>query len=392
MKITFLGDLTADRRMLAAAKQPDGHFDFAHSLQHIPATLKESDAVIGNLETVFGGADKGYNPWPIAYNSPDELLQAFRDMGVTVLTTANNHSLDQGKKGLLRTLDLIDGIGIAHTGTFRTADEPRYLVLNVGGIRIGLAAFADALNRTAAGVQQADNAMTLVNHIKPYGKRGLKGDLIAALATFLPIKEVRAKQSRKRSAAGIKSVKPRVDNVPLTDKDRAEIEKAAAVLDLARAESDYVVASIHTGGQFNGEPGIHSQEIYEILKPHADAIMGNHAHVAQRIETYGPGVLAYALGGFNMSVGAEYVTADDHPEFSVGVHLYLEKDETGAVRLQKAAFTLYFIEEDETGYLTVYPVDTAGGKGDNDAMRTVFRRIAGYDFPGFMREYPIHFA
>jgi poly-gamma-glutamate synthesis protein (capsule biosynthesis protein) len=229
-----------------------------------------------------------------------------------------------------------------------------------------------------------------VNHTKPYGKRGLKGDLIAALATFLPIKEIRAKKSRKRSAAGIKSVKPRVDNVPLTDKDRAEIEKAAAVLDLARAESDYVVASIHTGGQFNGEPGIHSQEIYEILKPHADAIMGNHAHVAQRIEKYGEaGVLAFALGGLNMSCGAEYVTQDDHPEFSIAVHLYLEKDTAGTAALKKATFTLYCNEEDEKGYLTVYPADAEGGKGDTDAMRTVFRRIAGYDFPGFMEEYPI---
>jgi poly-gamma-glutamate synthesis protein (capsule biosynthesis protein) len=206
----------------------------------------------------------------------------------------------------------------------------------------------------------------------------------------LPIKEIRKKKSEKRQAQGVKTVKPRVDTVPLTEADERKLDEVVAVLDAAKKESDYVVAAIHTGGQFNGEPGLHSISIYERLKPHADAIMGNHAHVAQRIEKYGEaGVLAFALGGLNMSCGAEYVTQDDHPEFSIAVHLYLEKDTAGTAALKKATFTLYCNEEDEKGYLTVYPADAEGGKGDTDAMRTVFRRIAGYDFPGFMEEYPI---
>ena len=389
MKITFLGDLTCDRRMLAAARQADGSFDFRRSLQFVPDTLKDSDAVVGNLETVFGDARLGYNPWPIAYNSPDELLYALREMGVTAVTTANNHALDQGRRGLLRTLKLLDELGIAHTGTFRSPDERRTLVLTVEGIRIGLVAFADKLNKSPAGVQQAARDLRLVNHLHPYGRRGLKGDLIAALATFLPIKQFRDKKADKQRAMGVKLVKARVDDQPLTDADKEKLREAIRALDDVRNESDFVVAAIHTGGQFNGEPGQHSVGIYEQLKPHADAIMGNHAHVAQRIETYGEhGVLAYAIGGFNMSCGAQYVTHDDHPEFSLGVHLYLRRD-GGAVRLEKATFTLYYNEEDENGYLTVYPVDTAGGKGDNDTMRTVFRRVAGYDFPGFQREYPI---
>ena len=390
MKITFLGDLTADRRMLAAAKQPDGSFDFRTSLRFVPETLKDSDAVVGNLETVFGGARLGYNPWPIAYNSPDALLDALKEMGVTVMTTANNHALDQGKKGLLRTLDLLEEAGMTHTGTFRTPDEPRYAVLDIGGIRLGLVAYADMVNRTAAGTQQADNALALVNHLRPYPKRSFKENLKAALSHVLPIKEIRKKKSEKRQAQGVKTVKPRVDTVPLTEADERKLDEAVAVLDAAKKESDYVVAAIHTGGQFNGEPGLHSISIYERLKPHADAIMGNHAHVAQRIEKYGEaGVLAFALGGLNMSCGAEYVTQDDHPEFSIGVHLYLEKDTTGGAALKKATFTLYYNEEDEKGYLTVCPVDAEGGWGDSDAMRTVFQRIAGYEFPGFMKEYPI---
>ena len=168
MKITFLGDLTCDLRMLAAAKQSDGSYDFRRSLQYVPDTLKDSDAVVGNLETVFAGAKAGYNPWLVSYNSPDELLNALREIGITVFTTANNHSLDMGVSGLRRTLDLMDRFGLSHTGTFRKPDEQRWLALQVGDVTLGLVAFADALNLTPVGVQQSLSALRHVNHLHPY--------------------------------------------------------------------------------------------------------------------------------------------------------------------------------------------------------------------------------
>ena len=392
IQITFLGDLTLDRRMLQAAGRSDGTFEFGPSFKEIPGPYASADAVVGNLETVCGGPKDGYNPWAIGYNSPDELLTAFRAIGVTALTTANNHALDQEKRGLRRTIDLMDRLGFDHTGTFKNKKEKRYTVLTVGGIRIGLVAFADALNRTPAGALQSKSALELVNHLRPYPKRKFHDHWISFLASFLPIKEKKRKEADERAKKGVKIVKPRIDNDPLKDEEIKRIRLCIDVLKEARKECDYLVACIHTGGQFNGEPGTRCTAIYDMLKPYADAIMGNHAHVAQRIETYeGKGVLAYALGGLTMSVGADYVTHDDHPEFSIGVHLYLTKNDEGKTALDKATFTLYHGREDEKGYLFVTPVDHEGCPGDTEAMRTVFKRIAGYEFPGFQTEYPIPF-
>ena len=50
---------------------------------------------IGNLETTFAGKARGYSGYP-TFNSPAELGQAIKDIGVDVLGTANNHCMDKG--------------------------------------------------------------------------------------------------------------------------------------------------------------------------------------------------------------------------------------------------------------------------------------------------------
>ena len=55
--------------------------------------------------------------------------------------TANNHSLDRGKSGLERTIQLIDSLKVPHAGTYINADEreKKYpLLLEKNGFRIAL--------------------------------------------------------------------------------------------------------------------------------------------------------------------------------------------------------------------------------------------------------------
>ena len=390
IKLTFLGDLTCDRLQLKAARREDGSFDFDSSLREVPSVFSGSDLVIGNFETVCGGKKYGYNPWSIGYNSPDELLYAFKRMGVNVMTTANNHSLDRYKKGLIRTLRLMDKEGIRHTGTFISTREKRYLVLEVNGKRIGFVAFADGINKTAEGTLHSQGEMRRINHIRYYPKRTFKDAKISWLAPVTHIREKRRKESDERAKVGIKTVKARVDDDVFKPEDQAGIDRFIEVLKEARQSCDYLVACVHTGGQFNGEPGSHCKEIYDRLKPYADAFIGNHAHVAQRVEAFGDkGVLAYCLGGLNMSISGDYVTHDDHPEFSLAVHLYLKDGDDDSIALEKATVSLFCIEEDENFYPRIHPVDKPGCPGDNDAMREVFKRVMGYEFPGFQIEYPV---
>ena len=57
-------------------------------------------------------------------------------MGVDVLSTANNHSLDKGYSGIVRTLDVLDEAGISHMGTYRSLEEQnKILIKDVNGIK-----------------------------------------------------------------------------------------------------------------------------------------------------------------------------------------------------------------------------------------------------------------
>ena len=64
----------------------------------------------------------GYSNYP-QFNSPEELAYGLADMGIDVLSTAGNHSLDTGFSGLTSTLDFLDDAKIAHIGTARSKEE-----------------------------------------------------------------------------------------------------------------------------------------------------------------------------------------------------------------------------------------------------------------------------
>ena len=104
-----------------------------------------SDLVIGNLETCFGGGRR-YNIKPYHYNSPDSFCAAIKDAGIGLVSTANDHCLDEGVRGALRILDLLDKYGIQHTGTFRDSDEQRYFIREINGIRFAFYSLTYSVN------------------------------------------------------------------------------------------------------------------------------------------------------------------------------------------------------------------------------------------------------
>ncbi|MEZ5753034.1 MAG: CapA family protein [Paracoccaceae bacterium] len=97
----------------------------------VPA-LRDADLTIANLEgPVAPGltrdgrrvADPGpvfddrvYTEYP-AFNYHPVLIDALRQAGVDVVTTANNHAMDRGRAGAEATLAALDAAGMAHVGS-----------------------------------------------------------------------------------------------------------------------------------------------------------------------------------------------------------------------------------------------------------------------------------
>ena len=136
-KITllFAGDLMQHQAQIDAARTATG-YDYTDYFKLIKEEIGKADIAIGNLEVTLGG--KPYRGYP-AFSAPDEYLTAIKDAGFNVLITANNHCLDRGKKGLERTILMLDSLQIPYAGTYTdsTARASRYpLLLEQNGFRI----------------------------------------------------------------------------------------------------------------------------------------------------------------------------------------------------------------------------------------------------------------
>lgn len=115
-----------------------GEYDYSPMLRYAKPWVEQADLAVANLETTFSGGPN-YSGYP-AFNTPDALGYALKDMGFDLLSTTNNHSLDKGYSGLSRTLDVLDEIGLPHVGTYRTQEERDenngIVVADCGGISI----------------------------------------------------------------------------------------------------------------------------------------------------------------------------------------------------------------------------------------------------------------
>lgn len=252
-KITllFAGDLMQHQAQIDAARTPDG-YDYADCFKYVKSEILRADVAIGNLEVTMGG--KPYSGYP-AFSAPDEYLHAMKEAGFDVLLTANNHCLDTGKRGLERTIALLDSLGLPHAGTYSDAAERevRY------PLRIAKNGFVIAL----------------LNYT--YGTNGL-------------------------------SVRPPAV-VNYIDKEvmSQDIRKAKAM------HPDAIIACIHWGIEYQSLPDERQKELADwLLAQGVTHVIGGHPHVLQPMElrdhptVADKQVVAYSLGNCLSNMSARH--------------------------------------------------------------------------------------
>lgn len=121
-------------------------YDFSNVFKNIKNYTLNADITVGNLETTFAGASRGYTGYP-TFNTPEILGQNLKDIGYDVLSTANNHCMDKGYSGIESTLNFLDEYGLEHYGTARNEEEQNtILVKDVNGIKIAFLAYTYGTN------------------------------------------------------------------------------------------------------------------------------------------------------------------------------------------------------------------------------------------------------
>lgn len=147
----FVGDIMAHRQQLATAEARDAdgtkYWDFVPQFRRVKPLLAGDALIVGNLETTFAGEHRGYAGYP-SFNTPDALADALTDLGVDLVTLANNHILDRGAEGARRTTEVLDRAGLPWTG-LGLDDVPRNdaLLMEHGGLRWAFINYSYGSNR-----------------------------------------------------------------------------------------------------------------------------------------------------------------------------------------------------------------------------------------------------
>ena len=137
------GDLLMHKPVITACTTEDGGYDFASIFRYVAEYTASYDYSVANLETTLGGDNYPYQGYP-DFNCPDEIAEAAKDAGIDMLLTANNHCSDTTTEGVLRTVKRVREMGLTPLGTQLSDEEPKYAVVDMNGIQVGMAAYTYA--------------------------------------------------------------------------------------------------------------------------------------------------------------------------------------------------------------------------------------------------------
>lgn len=122
------------------------NFDFVPLLDGAKQYLDRADLAIYQQETPLAPTGGPYAGFPL-FSTPPEVVDAAKAIGFDVATTASNHSVDTGTAGLVRTLDKLDAVGLAHTGTYRAEGERDVpLIVEANDVKIAIITSTYGLN------------------------------------------------------------------------------------------------------------------------------------------------------------------------------------------------------------------------------------------------------
>ncbi len=119
-------------------------YEFRPMLRAIRPLIAAADLALCHLETPLSyGPPRGYP----SFRAPVGLAAAIRATGWDACSTASNHTLDAGQRGVNTTLGVLDRFRVRHAGSHRTrAAARRFTVLEAKGVKVAFLAYTALTN------------------------------------------------------------------------------------------------------------------------------------------------------------------------------------------------------------------------------------------------------
>jgi len=238
VSIVFTGDILLDRGVREVVEHHGMNTLFSPDVDGV---LRQSQIVVGNLECP---ATKIKAPVfkRFVFRAEPEWLQTLQRHGFTHLNLANNHSIDQGREGLMDTYRNIRKAGMTPVGAGRTMEEatqpvlltrqPRNVWL-VASLRLALENFSYLSDQPCVSQEPMESLLQRVH------------------------------QLRQRDPQAV------------------------------------IVVSLHWGGEHTLKPVPRQRlEAHRLIDAGADVLVCHHTHTLQTIEDYRGHKIFYSIGNF----------------------------------------------------------------------------------------------
>ena len=241
-KLLFAGDIYLSSHVLSAHDNAGGISGILSP--DLISLIDEADIFMANLEFPFSSRGTPEEDKSFTFRVAPDRAGLLNEIGVDIVSLANNHTLDFGTEALMDTIFTLDGIGVAHTGAGAdSASANEAVIKEIGGKRF---AFLGA------------------SRVLPY-----------------------ADWTAGKSSPGINSI---------YDPYKSRIFDRLSELS---GTTDYQIVYVHWGTEEKDTPDDYMRNLAkELVSAGADLVIGSHPHVLQGIEYIDGVPIVYSLGNF----------------------------------------------------------------------------------------------
>ncbi len=242
----FAGDILFDDEYAMMAKLLLRGVTIENALsEDLLAVMRDMDVMMVNNEFPYTNRGTATEGKTYTFRADTDTVSYLHDMGVDVVSLANNHAYDYGEIGLLDTFDTLESAGIPYVGAGRNLEEaikPVYFITE--NIKIAIV--------SATQIERLENPDT--------------------------------REATANSAGVLRCLDP---------------SRLLEVVSEAKGNSDFVIVFIHWGTENVTEPDwAQLDQAPKLAQAGADLIVGAHPHCLQGFEYYGDVPVVYSLGNF----------------------------------------------------------------------------------------------
>ncbi|WP_168193840.1 CapA family protein [Lysinibacillus sp. SGAir0095] len=225
--ISAIGDILAHSPVYKEAYIGNDQYDFSEMFTQVKPYIERADITVANSESIVGGQGLGVSSYP-QFNSPYELADILKDVGVDVVNMANNHTLDRGEQAIVNATNYWNDLGIEYVGAASSYEESQQIkTLTVNNITFSFLGYT-------------------------YGTNGLE----------VPV--------------GKEYLVSYIDE----DKMMQDIQKAKEI-------SDLVVLNLHIGDEYSRSQNEYQEKIAQLAADNGvHIIFAHHPHVLQPVKWY----------------------------------------------------------------------------------------------------------